>query len=52
MAAVETDKELSDLLDFSAVRERALGGSGRWVAVGGGECDTGLGIGGGQRDVG
>lgn len=52
MAAVETDKELSDLLDFSAVRERALGGSGRWVVMGGGECDTGLGIGGGQRDVG
>lgn len=30
MAAVETDKELSDLLDFSAVREgqSSLGGSG------------------------
>lgn len=30
MAAVGTDKELNDLLDFSAVREResSLGGSG------------------------
>lgn len=30
MAAVETDKELSDLLDFSAVREwkSSVGGSG------------------------
>lgn len=41
MAAVETDKELSDLLDFSAVREweGSLGGSGwqwhsRWGAPG------------------
>ena len=41
MAAVGTDKELSDLLDFSAVREweSSLGGSGwqwhsRWGALG------------------
>lgn len=43
MAAVGTDKELSDLLDFSAVREREsspgwfLGGTGRKR-----ECDTGV----------
>lgn len=28
MAAVGTDKELSDLLDFSAVRECSMGGFG------------------------
>lgn len=38
MAAVGTDKELSDLLDFSAVRlgkwSGCLGGSDRWMALG------------------
>ena len=35
MAAVGTDKELNDLLDFSAVRERAECGLGALGGIGG-----------------
>ena len=35
MAAVGTDKELSDLLDFSAVREWGEQSGWFWVALGG-----------------
>ena len=34
MAAVGTDKELNDLLDFSAVRERAESGLGALGGIG------------------
>lgn len=35
MAAVETDKELSDLLDFSAVSQREISRGGTGAAGGG-----------------
>lgn len=45
MAAVETDKELSDLLDFSAVRQWGSRLGNFWVALGSSIVDGVFGVG-------
>lgn len=45
MAAVETDKELSDLLDFSAVRQWGSRLGDFWVALGRSIADGVFGVG-------